>query len=365
MADDAPSDFFRAYLAPLSIDPGAARIAERWAATKAWASKASKNQLPALVAAMCGAATEADLAMLGPFFQAHVEADESFNTVNAEAQIRVLAAAALDFAFTFRPELDSAASLAVLTSSWGGRNPTGLAVDIVSRAEAEIDSIAASARIHEDIDEPIRKLSVAGVGEAVTAFQQLSEQGIGADAIGAAIDDAFKAINKAISTHASGLRSVLKAISRRLDQVDEESDVLWYVFGGVSDDARLPFSEVGPERAALFAPREIAEISSKPLRTEAVQELFKRCGANESKIGLAKAIEAMRTEWIVSHVPADASPSLFPIHHALRRYVDLVEPGAWVAGWAKATGLSASLELESNALATAFYRERLLLAELA
>lgn len=365
MSEGAPSEEFRAYLAPLAVEPGTARIAERWRGVVNWAQNAQASQLPALVAMMRGNESEADRSRLESFFAAQVAADETFNTLNSGHLLRVLAGAGLDYLFTHTGGLDAAAALAIVTSSWAGRAPSGLAVDIFVRAEAELDRIAELARGRSDLSTAVKEFSLTPLPPTTAAIKSINEGSFDHATAAAAFDEVLKAANKAINAQVSGLRGLLSKFVERIEQCDEETDVLWYVFGGVSADANAAFSALDPGRAAFFAAREIAEITSRPLRSSAVSELFKRCGAKGRKLAFVEAVQAMPSAWISEYVAGDFSPSLFPIHRALARYAAIAEAGTWVAGWSQATGISGELKVDPTELAVAFYRERLLREELA
>jgi surface antigen len=364
MNSGGPSEEFRAYLAPLAIEPGGAHVAERWAGVTGWVSKGTAAQVPALVAAMRGDSSEENRSKLQPFFAALVEADETFNTVNADQMIRVLAAAALDHAFTTSSALDTAASLAVVTSSWGNRAPAGLGADILARASAELENIAALARDRQDLGEILKGISAPALPATTPASARLKEGNFDNDTVATAIEEALKAVSKAAAAHANNVRSALEAVTGALEQAEEEVNVLWHVFGGGSEDGAASFAELDPRRSAFFAAREISDMTMRPLRTKVCAELFGRCGAKGNEGMFTEAVELMELAWIAEHASDDFSPSLFPIHRALARYSALVEPGAWIAGWSKETGIPTDLRVDPTALAVAFYRERFLLAEL-
>lgn len=365
MSEGGATEEFRAYLAPLAVESGSARVAERWSGIVAWAENdAVASHLPALVATMRDVAGEGDRTQLAPFYSAQVNADETFSTLNAGQLLRILAAAALDYLFTHNGRLDTCAALAVVTSSWAGRAPNGLAVDILGRAEAELDNIAQLARNRSDLKAAIKEFAPSSLPATTPAITRINEGSFDHATTFAAFDELQKAVSKSLSAHALGVRKLLTKFADQIDQCDEEIDVLWYVFGGVSADAGAPFSTLDPGRASFCAAREIASITSRPLRTNAAMELFRRCGAKGRKLVFAEAVEAMSAEWIAEHVVGEFSPSLFPIHRAMARYSAIAESGAWIAGWSQATGIAGDHKVDPTELALAFYRERLLRQEL-
>lgn len=364
MSEGGPSDEFRAYLAPLAIDPGAARVAERWAGITAWAGKGTVAEIPPLISAMRGDISDEVRAKLKTLFDALVEADDTFNLVNGAHMVRLIAAAALDYAFTSSATLDTCASLAVVTSSWGNRAPKDLSVDILARAEAELDHIAALARDREQLGKVVADLTAPQLSATTPSLKSISEGTLDHTTAAGAFGEVLKAVARAFASHTENVKSTLESLANRLEQADEEVDVLWYVFGGTSTDAGASFSKLDPRRAAFFAAREIAAITSRPMRASACNELLRRCGAEGKKGSFVEAVEEMGAEWIAEYASGEHSPTLFPIHRALARYAALVEPGSWVAGWSKDTGVSADFEVTPTELALAFYRERILLEEL-
>ncbi|WP_313539229.1 GTPase-associated system all-helical protein GASH [Sphingomonas sp.] len=361
----AASEEFRAYLAPLAVEPGSARIAQRWTGIANWAKNARASQLPALVSMMRNTADDADRSQLEPFFAAQVQEDETFNTINSGELIRALSAAALDYIFTRTSDLDTAAALAVVTSSWGGRAPSGIAVDILRRATAELDHIAGLARDRQDLNKAVMSLSLTPLPPTTDSIRSIREGAFDHMSVAVALEEVLTAANAAIGSQTQALRELLSTFVERIEQCDEETDVLWYIFGGVSGDANSSFSALEPSRAAFYAAREIGQITSRPMRVNAAVELFKRCGAKGRKLTFVEAVEAMPSAWIAQHATGDFSPSLFPIHRALARYAAIAEERTWVSGWSQATGIAADLKVDPTDLAVAFYRERLLRKEIA
>jgi hypothetical protein len=359
---NGPTEVFRAYLAPLAVEPGLARISERWAAIESWAEDATVDQIPGLVSAMRGDLGHAVRESLASLFAAFTKEDETFNTLGQEEMVRILATAALDTLFAHNTSLEVPAALAVLTSTWAARKPRELKLDIADRAQKKLDDIATLARRRANLN-VATKLAASAAAVPANAIAKLSES-VDHVTVAGAIEETIKSINRALSAQTNNIREALRAVINRVEQSDEESNVLWYLFGGFSVDGEERFDKLDVRSAAFYAAREIAEITTKPLRLDAASELLSRAGANGTATSFVDAVETIPPPWIERHVPNDLDPPLYPIHWALHRHASIGESGTWVPSWANATGIAANLEVDPNELAVAFYRERLLLREL-
>jgi hypothetical protein len=57
----------------------------------------------------------------------------------------------------------------------------------------------------------------------------------------------------------------------------------------------------------------------------------------------------------------EPSPVSTPIHYGIQRQTEIGDGDAWIAGWAAAVGVPATIAVAPLTLGLLFYRERLLL----
>lgn len=364
MSDEEVSAEFREYLAPLGVGDAPVNVQQRWDGISTWAKTATAAQIPALIDLLYGRGTPQGRDELQSFFSSLSDADETFSAIGSDEAKRLLAAAALDHLFSDRPNIDLPTALAILTASWGGRNPPKLNIAIVERAEAEIDNIADAGRSITDTREEIAKIATTAHSGTLPSITTIKDGNFDQAFVAAALSDVLKTASKAIAASSTAFKQVALGLADRIDACEEETNVFWYVFGGVSADAKASFADLAPASAALYAARELAEMTTLPLQTLTLEAMFERCGAIGDDVRLADAVAAMPSDWIKEHVPPAVPTHLFPIHRALHRFEDLQRTENWLEPWSIEVGVNRDLDVNPTSLAVAFYRERILLRAL-
>jgi hypothetical protein len=351
-------DFFRNYNAPLIIEGAPGFSAERWNGLEAFAGDATKAMIPGLIDAIYGGAVPTALV------SALQAKDESLTFAAGSASSRQLSAAALDYLFSCTGDLDVAAALAVMTADFGGRKPASLSVDIASRAAAELDVIADSWRSREAIKSEIAK--IAGETPTAKAVAELAK-GFDVEHTTAALTDVLKAVGRSLEKVAAATRSAFESVETRLNQVDEEADMLWFVFAGESEVAGGEFKVMAPALGALAAGIDLADRTRSPLHSKTFLALLGRLGVPCEPVKIQAAVEAAPTDFLTGKVERDPSARILPLHRLLDRYREFgsAAGSAWCAGSESVTGFAPDLEVSSHDLALQVYRERMLLKALA
>lgn len=356
MSDDAPSDVFLAYMSPIQLAAPAETLAARWAALKAFRSTATAEDVASLTAIAFGK-TGPDA--IGARLIEALKNDPQFTPIGRDNELRLLAVAALDHLFTHSPKLDALATLSIVAASFGGRKPIPLTVDLVGRAANELDQITGQKRDREKLRALVENLasSPANFTKAIAAFKAAGDF----NAAGEALEALAKEFNAANIRTISSVRTLAAEIENHIDAVDEEANVFWFAFGGISEDLSESFKKLGPLRSAFVAAKEVADLTEYPLSEHVARAVLAQCGCVGKSSRVGDAVDLVSTEWISSHVDETGSPLTSPLSRALHRRGEFGSDKNWREGWASATGLAADLAADPNDLAYAFYVERMLL----
>ena len=144
---------------------------------------------------------------------------------------------------------------------------------------------------------------------------------------------------------------------------DEELQMLWWLTGQRSEDLDCAFGAVAADAQSLVFAKELADHTEFLPGPASVKGLLSRAGLKErKKIAISTAINAADSAWVRKFVPeGEPSPVSTPIHFGIKRQLETGQGEAWIAGWAAAVGVKATLAVSPLGLGVLFYRERLLL----
>jgi len=201
----------------------------------------------------------------------------------------------------------------------------------------------------------------AEVAETVTArLRALSDPAIGADEAKktAALTAYRDAVPRAIaSSH--------KELARRIEQLAEETALLWWVLGEYSDSLQQPVSKLDPESYALAAAAEAAQRTVRLPPSPSIGPLLRRvlqpCKSSEKKIELSDYLKATDSPWRASQLKsfnvADYR-DLSPLCAAVEKTEELGSASAALKAVAKlCPGVKSDLPLAPAQAAQQFYNE--------
>lgn len=350
-------EIFRAYNAPLIIDAATGFTAERWEGLKAWSGTADRAQIPTLVEAAYGVGRPPETLVV-----ALQDKDSSLTFGDGATSSRQLGAAGLDYLFSHNDDLDVLAALATATAGFGGRTPN-VGVDIAGRAQAELETLADYRRSRASLGDAIA--AVVGDTPSSKTIAGLAES-FDAGTTSAALTDVLKAVGRSLDKVATSTRRAFTLVQGRLDQADEESDVLWYVFGGVSSLTGNAFKDMDAVHATLLAGIELAGLTREPLHARTFGAMLTRLGIASDPVTVQTAIEATPTAAWTGLTLSATSARLTPLHRLAGRHAEFGTNGdGWIAGVETQFGFAPTLEVGAHDLALQAYRERLLIKGLA
>ncbi|GAB5548122.1 MAG: hypothetical protein SangKO_078820 [Sandaracinaceae bacterium] len=372
------------------VDPGASpeRLHLRWGCVEAFLKDLTSFEVLSATRLFLGlpASTAAEHDDVASRFK---EADASVKMLDNQHLIRVLAGAALAECASTEHELRDLAALALRAGTcMNHRNDSPLpevveAVQDASLARAVIlrQRPMAPQRPKYRFEEPaISKLSDPEFKDIATPQNEAAHLNANFKATQAALAELQETVN---SLHASVVQ-LKKDAKRATDKVadfkpdprvpvlQEECEVLWWLFAESVTHDRKPLSEHSAPAAALMIGEELAHRTRLGLPLPSTDDFVRRALANTTPANgdseeatLVEIVEASPKDWRVNrHERSDSVTtqlgSLAPVGQALRLSLDAVAPGGWTGVYEKKAGLSAETKLRPAQWARQLYDEDLL-----
>lgn len=299
------------------------------------------------------------------FVEAFNENDPSFSLIDNQREAAVLA----DCLLSARIEDGLVgAGLAVLSASVNGnRSPIVDRSNLGSIARDKLHSFSLTDRKSDAVDlktiDVLVKSKVSNsideciqapdLNKVATLIKQVSEEGIGT------------------TTHLTKQANrVLQEMSERIDQLEEESSMLWWYVGGWSRILECPFSDLKLPLAAGMAGIDLAMLTKKAPGPIAVPAIFYRLLTAGRKGKMPKvSIQDMVDDFPVKHYDQLNLSStlknvldLCPILTGFYLASEIGDSVAWKPAFLKQVGIDANTEFEPMELAMQVYRESLLLS---
>jgi hypothetical protein len=251
-------------------------------------------------------------------------ADAAFPTVSNKVEMQVLCGAALAAILEQpSPIADSAALMVSSAVAEGFKKPPILPdIGVVarsylsSRSEAlrKIDTRQSFDAI--EYDELIGAVKLAAATNSASQMQQ-------------PLENVLKTMSEALNDMASRTEHALQMLERANGVLLEESNVVWWVFGGKSRDIGSRFAELQPGFAAVLAGKELAEITRVPGPSAAPAYLDKQLGEHHTKqLKLTQLIDQISPDWLKGFKPAKDFLDLAPVSFLLSNVADGLDAAA-------------------------------------
>lgn len=285
--------------------------------------------------------------------------DASFSLVNNEREVRVLAAVMLE---QLAEKGRNPAILSVLAGNVVGNRKPAQSEWLVGSTKQAFGILSVQNRVPSAIEKIIPTVTKDIVQEITNSASEGDTAKLGASVI--------KARNEAVTSAKSTSAQANKAfeeIDRQMDLLREETQMLWWLFGGHSRLLEKPFSGFDPYQAALVAAIDLGTLTdysalgpiAAPAMLERVITLAKKIkGASTRELSTtidSLPVAELERLQINTNLPA----RLAPVTTAIELARTLGE-GAWHARFKSLTGFDASISFGPLPLAEQLYREHLL-----
>ncbi|MNE37679.1 hypothetical protein D3C80_1315420 [compost metagenome] len=151
----------------------------------------------------------------------------------------------------------------------------------------------------------------------------------------------------------------------QLQLLQEETNILWWLFGETSDLLEEPYSALSTGPADLVAGFDLAALTTSPLGPVSVDAMMSRMvrlsKKTRSKSTLSTIVEGLSEDQIgrIDLGRISGHDDIFIMHTALR-LVSEIGPNAWQSAFVKRTAFDPELTLDLKSVRLHAYREYLL-----
>lgn len=353
-----PSPWFFTWMKEFSLGDAGAVMTQRWQAVEKFAEGADGSDVEALVRLALASKHPASSDRAKALEQAFRDEGQNFTAKDNARELQVLAACCL-IKIAEDTDNDSAvtAALAMATASIAGLRRLTLPVDLLQAATAALGELVCGTARRPEIPAagvPYKPLFESSVQKAKAQPDM--------NGLIEGLTQAGNAVTAAVNQNQAKTQKAISALTKRLDQQDEELQMLWWLIGERSEDLNCSFAAIPELARPLVLSKELADHTLLPPGPPSVHALLSRAKlSGNGKVVLADAVAAAPYDWLKTHAVAqEASPVTQPLHFAILRQLETGPGKDWVAGWAAATDLPKDVALAPLTLAELFYRERLL-----
>ncbi len=307
-----------------------------------------------------------DKDILDNYREAFQKNDALFPMRGNNFELRVLAGASIVHALETKPEPTAdAIALAAVCGGYQGLRKRLPIKDVLTISADYLRSRSAKLREGSRLPELAQPQESADPNwDNITSQLQQGQ----VQAMATSLVPLLKKLKAWQSEAASSTGKALKWLNRQILLQREETDILWWLFGGVSRDLAVPISRLDTAFASLVAGREIAnlvEVLPGPLAIEAFIQsaVVVSQTAKPDNVNLASAVNAAPLEWKKEIATARASDIAYlcPIHAAILSAVEIGGTRKWLPAHTKACGISAEVAISPVKLGLQFYQETLLM----
>jgi hypothetical protein len=344
---------FATWYKAVSLKADTETEAKRWQAVEALAKTFQGSQRDDLLRLFFGLVCQ-DRHFLEKMRQEVLKYDQSLGQQNIDAELRVIAGAALDYMMYQTGNIPVA--LAILSAACKGLRAEPAVPEIVARAGAFLVKRALQLRSSQNqtrkplarqgVDDSIKKLAAAYATNTAAEIAQHNEAAL-----------------NAIVTVANGLKTEDDALALKVDLLGEELDMLWWLFGGASELLNQSIEKLTPSNAAVSAGVELAGMIRTPPGPLAIEPLIKRAltarAAEELKLSevineLAPQLRRQLADTVRPRMDAD----LLPLHFMCAKYEEAHGDKAWISV-VKQNGIDVSRKLVASNIGLQALQEEL------
>jgi hypothetical protein len=239
---------------------------------------------------------------------------------------------------------------------------------------ADIPTLARSFLDEKPISRRGGRLSDAGTKHNLPTPQQLEaiKAGLNSNQIAGAAQPLMESLDAIVSS----LREISSALvdspgSNRavILRLQEETDILWWMFSGYSRDLERRFETLDRDSLAVLVGKELADlILVRPgpvsIRAIVARVIGATAGEVDGSTTIQKAISAVPAEWR-DHLVGESTlawDGLTPLHAAAKVSRVVGPEEEWASGFERAVGISARSPIDRTTMSLQMYYERILRA---
>jgi hypothetical protein len=351
--------YFADWYRVAGLEPKADDLPKRWAGVEECLKSLNNTRALDLARMFLGSATTsaASKEQFATVFQA---ADAAFPMRDNDLELRVLAgSAAAQYLETKRSAAGDTLGLAIVAGACPSLRSPVLLPDIVTITTNYLFQEGLKMRSHYDPPE----IKFAKADQPLAEVKPIAAQGNVPNTV-AALEKPLQNLQAGVEVVAKSANNAVSNLDQMIQSLQEQTDVLWWLFGGNSRDLSRPYSKFKKVEGCLVAGKELADLTKLlPGFVSAPAVLDKILSCTEAAgdtVPFEAVINTAAGDWKAKCLES-AEPTLddlAPIHHAFRKST---EGNTWIKAFESTSGVKVKKANPTPVdLAVQMYQERLL-----
>lgn len=188
------------------------------------------------------------------------------------------------------------------------------------------------------------------------------------DAAVATIQAKFTALNDQISKFVSTLSEKLEAANNKIAALEEESNIHWWIYRGVSSELEKPISEIGVEQAPLIIGHELSTLIGLVPFAPAYRFFIIKVMKDNFPEGLKESTIKDSVNSLDTKIKKDnmvqrskTFGNICPIFNAIEISLQSADVNGWTSIYEKSVGIKPTEKIAAKELASQFFIECMLL----
>lgn len=280
------------------------------------------------------------------------DVDELFQLRDNDLEMRVLAAASIEYCTSSNHKHSTNIALATICASFQKTDTLSIVDETINLSHKFLNMKSVNLRSREAL--PSIKLDIK-----LDELKKSLQTSVTYDTLAPAID---------YLKHFSSVKKALNILEKSLRAQEEETDILWWLLGEYSNDLKCNVASLEQSAATIISAKELADktrIIPGPISIEAFlsKAIQKSKQNNKDTITLKEAINSTPLDWrdkTIGQKLFDDVIDLCPVHCAIRKSVESGDDDSWIAGFEKQIEIKADKQLSPLLLSLQTYKECLL-----
>ncbi len=293
------------------------------------------------------------------------QADSAFPMRNNDAELRILAAAALMQQMTKHNSTESdVVALGVICAGGQGFGHQSILDELPEAAKVYVAREAVEARAPATIPTVVGPASQTRTLIEALKTQCAQDQ---TSAIAEPLGASLTALDQSIDVLAQSAQKAIHAFVGMMKVQREETNILWWVFGGYSRDLKEPIRALSSRAACVIVAKELADLTAilpGPSAAEAFLDQVLHCAEGaHPEVTIAEVVDAAPRSWRESWIGTYnclRRDGLFPLVAGIVASVETDVPGGWIAVYERISPIPPSQPIPLLCAASQLYYELLL-----
>lgn len=367
-------------------DPREETLQKRWNGIKEVLSRTDLDTYLDLIRIFVGVPL-GEVRLTSTLNQVFKSRDTTFSVVDNQAMLQVLAGSALLAVWTATSPQGDVAALALISADCHGAGRTGPLRDALPAANRYLAERGRAVRT-EVLQTPTEAPKVTRPQDPTGKIPEITLTKVGPSPAWPPVDQNFASVDATMDgvveavkkTHENLVRAIdqlttlaqassMLGIDPRVPVLQEETDILWWLFGRYSIALNVPLASLQGDAAALVVGRDLAKLTRLIPGHIAARSFLDRAlteaGISDPHAAqpLGAGVDATPRDWREQEVGSlDLAPliGLTPVLHAVASSLTTDEPGAWAPAYRRAHAIDPDATLPALDLSEQIYLESLL-----